>query len=121
MKSVKTKLISAAALVILLIAALAGCAKTGTGNDPADLTLEDLVEKLCDNVDVPPYETVRLDSSNFEFFAFVPYDDSLSAVAADALVNITPHSVAVIRAENGNGASLEKKWLRMQIRTNGFA
>lgn len=44
MKSVKTKLISAAALVILLIAALAGCAKTGTGNDPADLTLEDLVE-----------------------------------------------------------------------------
>lgn len=109
MKSVKTKLISAAALVILLIAALAGCAKTGTGNDPADLTLEDLVEKLYDNVDVPPYETVRLDSSNFEFFAFVPYDDSLSAVAADALVNITPHSVVVIRAENGNGASLAKK------------
>lgn len=36
MKSVKTKLISAAALVILLIAALAGCAKTGTGNDPAE-------------------------------------------------------------------------------------
>lgn len=74
-----------------------------------DLTLEDLVEKLYDNVDVPPYETVRLDSSNFEFFAFVPYDDSLSAVAADALVNITPHSVVVIRAENGNGASLVKK------------
>lgn len=67
------------------------------------------MEKLYDNVDVPPYETVRLDSSNFEFFAFVPYDDSLSAVAADALVNITPHSVVVIRAENGNGASLVKK------------
>lgn len=30
-------------------------------------------------------------------------------VAADALVNIAPHSVVVIRAENGNGASLAKK------------
>ena len=109
MKSVKAKLIFVLIIVILLTATLAGCAKTGTGNESADLTLEDLAEKLYENVDVPPYETIRLDSSNFEFFAFIPYDDSLSAVAADALVNITPHSMVIIRTGNGNGASLAKE------------
>ena len=109
MNSVNTKRIFSAVLVILIIAVLSGCAKPEIGNDPAGLTLEDVVEKLYDNVEVPPYEIVRLDSSNFESFAFVPYDDDLTAVAADALVNITPHSVVVIHVENGSGASLAKK------------
>lgn len=74
--------------------------------DYGDMTPEDIVEKLYNDVDVPPYETVRLDKSTFEYFAFAPYDESLTAVAADALVNITPHSLVVIRAANGNGAEI---------------
>ena len=106
MKSEKTKLILVLIFMLLLTAAFAGCAKNDAENDSADLTLEDIVKKIYENVDVPPYETIRLDSSNFEYYAFIPYDDSLSAVAADALVNITPHSVVVIRTEDGNGESL---------------
>ncbi len=109
MKSVKTNLILTASLAILLIIVLAGCAKNDAENNAAGPALEDIVQKIYANVDVPPYETIRLDQSNFEYFAFVPYDDTLSAVAADALVNITPHSVVVIRAERGNGADLAEK------------
>lgn len=106
MKSVKIHLTLAVFLGVLLIVSLAGCANQNAENQTQDLSLEDIVEKLYDQVDVPPYETVRLDSENFAYFAFVPYDDSLSAVAADALVNVTPHSLVVIRADDGNGAAL---------------
>lgn len=99
------KLIFTASCVMLACMLLVGCSKHDSDNT-VDLTLGEIVEKLYDNVDVPPYEIVSLDETNFEYFAFVPYDKDLSAVAADALVNITPHSVVVIRSEQGNGAKL---------------
>lgn len=99
------------ALIFLIIPALflAGCAKGSTGNNTGNIPLADVVAGLYSNVDVPPHEVVELDSSNFEYFAFIPYNEGLSAVAADALVNITPHSVVVIRSENGDGAEIAEK------------
>lgn len=76
--------------------------------DIAEMSLENMVEELYSDVDVPPYETVLLDSTNFEYFTFAPYDDSLTAVAADALVNITPHSMVIIHSPKGGGADLAK-------------
>lgn len=120
MTNKRMKMIPAAALTMLLVLFLTACADragnetgNGAGNssengtvNSGDMALEDIVEKLYDDVDVPPYETVWLDKSTFEYFAFAPYDESLTAVAADALVNITPHSLVVIRAANGNGAEI---------------
>lgn len=106
MKSKKLYMVISVSLAVLLIAGLAGCTSTRPGNGNSKMSLEDIVEKLYENIDVPPYETVRLTPENFAYYSFVPYDDSLSAVTADALVNITPHSVVVIRSEKGDGARL---------------
>lgn len=106
MKYMKRRFLFAAALLSLLLAFLGGCAIVNTAGGVRDLTLEEIADKLCDNVDVPPYEVIPLDQTTFEYYSFVPYDDSLSAVAADALVNITPHSMVVIRAEKGNGTDI---------------
>lgn len=109
MISAKSKSAAAIVMVLLLTVCLSSCAEKSAQVNDEKPGLEEIVEKLYDKVDVPPYDTVKLDQTNFEFFAFVPYEDGLSAVAADALVNITPHSLVVIRTENGSGAELAKK------------
>lgn len=96
-------------LAIALVLTLStGCAAGGTGNDAS---LSDIVEKLYKDVDVPAYETIELTKDTFESYAFISYDDSLSAVAADALVNITPHSLVVINSKDGNGKDLAEEIL----------
>lgn len=70
-----------------------------------------MIEKLGSGADFPASETIRLDAENFEAYAFLPYDEKLEACAADALVNITPHSVVVINSPEGNGGELAKKVL----------
>ena len=95
-----------ACMLLVLVLLLTGC---GSRNEGPALPLEDLAGKLCKGVELPPYEVAALDRTNFEYYAFIPYDESLSAVSADALVNITPHSLVLIRAENGNGAELAEK------------
>lgn len=109
----KTKrLIFACLFVIPVIALLSGCAKDSDEKNTETLSLEEIVEKLYKNVDIPPYETIPLNSENFEYYAFVPYEETLSAVAADALVNITPHSVVVIHSQKDNGDDLAKQIIK---------
>lgn len=130
MKFIKSNFVLIATILFLLLALLAGCTNGLVENNGKDQSLESIVEKLCENEDVPPYEAVRLDETNFEFFCFVPYNENLSAVAADALVNITPHSVVVIKAEDGSGADIAKqvfenadpnKWLCVRAETVNVA
>ena len=92
-------------LVVALL--LGGC--TAASTDTGDMSLSDIVERLYNGVDVPAYETITLTKDMFESYAFTSYDESLSAVAADALVNITPHSLVVIHAGNGNGKELAEE------------
>ena len=107
-KNIILAVIAAAAMAALFTACTKGSANdNGDGQEEADLGT--IVEKLYQDVDPPPNETINLDETNFEFFAFIPYDESLSGVAADALVNITPHSLVVIHTGNGNGAELAKQ------------
>lgn len=104
----KLKLIPAAIAALTIILLFAACGeKNDTASQPADLN--SIIEKLYQDIDVPPNETIELDKDNFEFFAFIPYGEGLSGAAADALVNITPHSLVVIRTEDGNGAELAKQ------------
>ena len=109
----KIRKIAFSIAVVSIIAAaffLSGCSMGGSSTgDTGDQSPEAVLEKLYGSIDVPPYEIITLDESNFEAFAFIPYDDSLTAAAGDALVNITPHSVVVIHAEKGNGAELAEQ------------
>ena len=107
-KNIILAVIAAAAMTVLFAACSSNSADDNEGGqEKADLGT--IVEKLYHDVDPPPNETISLDETNFEFFAFIPYDDSLSGAAADALVNITPHSLVVIHTERGNGAELAKQ------------
>lgn len=118
-----------AVISLVLVVFFAACAKKNTDSGE-NVTLAEIVEDLYENVDVPPYETISLDESNFEYYAFAPYDSSYIAVAADALVNITPHSMVVINSEDGNGGELAKtiaenadlnKWLCVGSEAGGVA
>ena len=105
-----SKVIKIGIVVIAVIAVAAGVAavvamKVDKEEAGEELPLAEIVEKLYEGVDVPGYETIALDESNFEFYAFVPYSEKMSAVAADALINVTPHSLVVIHTD-GDGAEL---------------
>lgn len=106
MKNVKIK--TAIVLMVTLLI-LSGCAKESDRDEKEPVPLEDVVAELYQGIDVPVYETVPLDPENFEYFTFIPYQENLSAVEADALVSITAHSLVVIHTEDGNGAELAEK------------
>lgn len=105
------KFIGVALLCIAVFTVLTGCVFSDDKKDTemADMSLDDVVGRLVDGVDVPSFEIVPLDESNFEFFAFTPFEEGITAVACDALVNITPHSLVVIHTDNGNAADLADK------------
>lgn len=105
MKTKRIYLIIAVLAVIVLSVCLGGCAMNDD-ESAEKKPLEAVVEDLYSGIGVPAYDTLKLDKSTFEFFTFIPYEEGLSAVAADALVNITPHSMVVIYAPAGNGAEL---------------
>ncbi len=104
----------------VLVMALSACSPNGAGGDvgegtgggggavsgPDKMSLDEIVEALCKDVDVPAYEIIPLDKTNFEGFAFAPYSEDYQAVAADALVNITAHSLVVIKTDKSNGLDL---------------
>lgn len=108
----KNSLFIAALIMALPVLVLEGCGNSTAVIGMDDTPLHAIVEQLYDHVDVPPCEIIPLDQENFEAYSFIPYDDSLSAVAADALVRIAPHSTVVIRAESGNGPELAYKIIR---------
>lgn len=111
MRSAKRMFALAAVLLFAFSLLVTGCGNAAPGPSAGGTQPEDIVEKLYLNVDVPPCETIRLDEETFEAYAFIPYEEGLTAAAADALVNITAHSVVVIRTESGNGADLAEEIL----------
>ena len=102
-----TALTITAACIVLTMSA---CSKknegAGSDNKGDDMSPSDIVEAISKDVELPAYEIIPLDKTNFESFAFAPYDDEYHAVAADALVNITAHSVVVIKTDKGDGQDL---------------
>lgn len=106
----RTKELAAAAAICTLAAGvLAGCALSGSKDTIEDTTSEDMVKILCEGIELPAYEVIKLDSANFKAFAFTDPADGLTGVAADALVNITPHSLVVLHSEDGNAQELAKR------------
>lgn len=96
----------AVTLLMLSLLSLIGCARDTGECDDGSLLPGDIAEEICNGVDLPPYEVKLLDTTDFSYYTFIPFGDGLSAAAADALVRITPHSLVVIRTEDGNGQAL---------------
>lgn len=98
--------------LILVLVVLTGC--SGKGSDGAassNATMPEIIDLLCKGVDVPAYEATELTEENFEYFTFIPHTDDLSGYQADALINATPHSLVLVRSENGDTADIAQKML----------
>lgn len=105
------KIIGITLLCVAAFTFLTGCVLSDDKADAevTDMSLDDVVDRLIEGVDVPSFDVVELNKDNFEFFAFAPYEDGITAVACDALVNITPHSLVVIHTNGGNAEDLADK------------
>ena len=97
-------------IVVLSVGMLAACTLSNDKNESAgDADLTDMVGRLCEDADVPNYEILTLDENTFENYTFIPYEDGLTAVSADALVNITPHSLVVIHSDQGEASTFAEE------------
>lgn len=110
--------------ILLLLVLLTGCFNEGPDvtipsetpapsdtNVPSDLTMAQIIDLICQDVEVPAYEAAELTDENFEYSAFIPYEEGLTGYKADALINATAHSLVLIHSENGNTADLAQKIL----------
>lgn len=99
-------------LAVLMVFSLAACAGGGDdkGNDNGgsakDYSLEELVELVCDGVELPYYEVFPLTEENFEQFAFTEWRDGIEAVSADASIGSVAHSLVLIKTSNGDAEEI---------------
>ena len=108
-RKIRVGTIIAAVLCVTLVTLFtAGC----SDSEDSDASLSDIVDDLLDDVDVPAYEIITLDKETFSSYAFIPYEEGLDGVAADALVNITPHSLVVIHTDKSNGKELAEQIIK---------
>ena len=99
-------------LFLVVLVMLTGC--TGKGSDDngsSNATMPEIITQLYKGVDATAYEAIELTEENFEYYAYIPYADDLTGYQADALINAVPHSLVLVRSENGDAADLAQKML----------
>lgn len=94
---------------LALVLSLGGCAGKSNADPLSGMTLEEiLTASLKDVPDLPAYEPTALTADDFEFFAFVPYQEGYEGLQADALMGATPHSVVLVRVPAGKAGEVEE-------------
>lgn len=77
--------------------------------DPfASLKLEEFMKKILGDLELPDTELRTLDQSNFEAYAFVPWQEGLEAVNSESLITTIPHSLVLTRASSADTEVLAK-------------
>jgi hypothetical protein len=117
-------------LVCALLISATACA--GTPNEPGDTTapatgettapagetenpvdempLSDIMAKILDGVDnLPESFDIELTADNFESYVFTEYKDGYEALCSEAMINITTHSVVLLRVPEGADAEAVAK------------
>lgn len=98
--------------ILLALVLLAGCSGKGNGNvAPSGATMPEMIDQICKDIDVPKYETTELTKENFEYYTAISYADGLTGYHADALISSIPHSLVLVRSENGDTADIAQKML----------
>lgn len=92
--------------IMVLMFAFAACTAASSDDESTGNNIPDIIATICKDVDLPAYEVVKLDKATFESFAFAPYQDVYTAYQADALVNISAHSLVVIHSDDGGTKDL---------------
>ena len=72
-----------------------------------DVDLSAVAESLYEGIDkedLPMLATISLTEEDFEFFTFVPYDESYEAVANEPMMGSIAHSVVLVKCESAEEA-----------------
>ena len=75
--------------ILLLLVLLTGCFEKGPevsvpsdSPPPSYVSIPQIIDLICQNVEVPAYEASELTEKNFENFAFIPYIEGLTGYQA---------------------------------------
>lgn len=78
---------------------------TETETPVDEMELSDIMAKILDGVDnLPESIDIELNADNFESFVFTEYKEGYEALCSEAMMNITTHSVVLLRVPEGTDA-----------------
>lgn len=91
-------------LAVCLLTAMVGCAKKDdakTEEKPGDtMSLDDILTKIEDGVDLPTVMHTALDKDSFEYIAFAAWQDGVEAMVSEPPMSSVAHSVVIVRAKD---------------------
>lgn len=110
------KKIMAILLCVTMAFTLFACGNDDEGKDgkkeknetKVSTELEDMMKKICKTDNVPEYDIIKLDKSNFEEYSFVPWVDSIEAVVSEGVISTMPHSLVLVKVNDADAASMAK-------------
>ncbi|HHV41763.1 MAG TPA: hypothetical protein GXX72_02800 [Clostridiaceae bacterium] len=79
-----------------------------SNTENASVSLTDIMNEICEGVDLPANDVFTLDQSNFEDYSFVPWDKSIEAVCSEGKITTSAHSLVLIRTQTENAELLAK-------------
>lgn len=116
-------------LALLMIGSMAGCSSKEKADEPVnddpenevlpgeengddevlgvevigdvDTDLQWAMEMALQDVDLPAYALMALDSDTYESYTFTPYVEGYEAVSADAMISSIAHSVVMVKLPDG--------------------
>ena len=108
------KAVSLFLLGALLILSLSGCAGRGD-----DMSLEDILSSIQDNVpNLPEAAVTKVTDENFRYYLFIDPIKGSEALACDAVVSIVPHSVVLLRLPEGTDTDAVVRDIQQNVDLN---
>lgn len=92
------------ALAVVMLFCFAGCGQSK--EFPGDtMELSEMMTKITEGVsDLPECQTMELNDEIFEMCAFIEPIEGAEGIVSEALMNVIPHSVVLIRVPEGTNA-----------------
>lgn len=100
---------------IVMIFGSTGCGKnidSENGNSKSgnkDMELTDVMKDILKDVELPENEVIQLDKDTYEDYSFVKWSDGLEAVASEGIIATLPHSLVLIKTDDGDGEKIAKE------------
>jgi hypothetical protein len=82
---------------------------TMPGEPEPNVELTAMMSEICQGVDLPESNTFTLDQSAFEAYSFAAWQEGVEAVCSEALINVVPHSLVLVKTQDGKAEDLAKE------------
>ena len=86
-------------LTLVMLLTMAACGSDNSEKPGDTMSIQEIVDAIQKDVpDLPELINQELTDDIFVYFAFAEPREGVEGIASDAAINITPHSVVVLRA-----------------------